>query len=245
MITQLGHPGLVEQPIEREYIPSQGWQAVREWHGSEAAIDGFTSQLVQAGYRLRRFRVGGITYGVEARIPDAQDGSAPPDDPDDDQLVTWELVGNDLNKDLFNHPNYTALVEVEKLVLEELRNTRNFDNANLSIINPGSTGDKFKELLRAGAQSYPVSQYVLRRTGRVGIDWTGQFALTNVGDVYPSTAAMETAEAVPAALKFALPTGKWLKRTPSVRQQRDGRWEINNEWWHADEWSDALYTEVT
>lgn len=244
-MTQLGAPGLTEQPADREYVPQQGWQTTREWHGSEIAVDGFISQLLQAGYRIRRFRVEGTVYGVTAEIPDAQDGSAPADDPDDDQTVSWELVGNDLNKDIFDHSNYDGLDVTEKIVLDELRRTRNFENDNLVIINSGSTGDKFKELIRIGTESFPVSQYVLRRTGTVSIDWNGQFAMTNVGKVFTSTTQLETEESVPAALKFILPSGQWLKRTPSVRQERDGRWQINNEWWHADTWSDVLYDQVT
>ena len=244
-MTQLGAPGLTEQPTDREFVPQQGWQTIREWHGSQTAVDGFLSQLIQSGYRIRRFRVDGSTYGVSAEIPDAQDGAAPSDDPANDQTVTWELVGNDLNKDIFDHPNYEGLSDVEKIVLDELRRTRNFENANLVTINPGSTGDKFKQLIEIGTESFPVSQYVLRRTGTVSITWNGQFAMTNVGKVYASTSDLETAESVPAGLKFILPTGEWLKRTPSVRQERDGRWNITNEFWHADSWADVLYDYVT
>ena len=244
MSTQLGYPGLVKQPSEREYIPGEGWETVEEWHGSQGAVDGFISQLLQFNYRLRRFRVEGATYGVEARIPDAQDGSAPAADPDDDQTVTWELIGNDLEKDLFDAPKYIALSGTEKIVLDELRQTRNFENQNLSVINPNTDGERFKDLIEKGAQAYPVSQYVLRRNATVSPDWPGTFAIANVNKFYATTAALIAAENVSASLKFALPDGMWLKRTPTVSEQRNGRVEAVNEWWHADTWSEALHEEA-
>jgi hypothetical protein len=247
MSTQLGHPGLTEQPTEREYIPAQGWQTVREWHGSEAAVDGFSSQLVQFGYRLRRFRVEGIIYGLEAQIPDAQDGSAPPVDPDDDQLVTWELVGNDLNKSIFDHDNFSDVTSVTAADQQTLRDIRDGTTKHTEAAATDLTGnaEKFRVLLSKGVQSFPISQYVLRKTSTVPLNWAGQQAMTNVGDVYTSTSQMETAEGVPNDLKFIMPEGKWLKRTPTIRQQRSGRWQINSEFWHADDASDVLYDEVT
>ena len=243
MSTLLGSPGLTEQPSEQEYVPGKGWETVREWQGSEAAVDGYISQLLQFGYRLRRFRVEGVTYGVEARVPDAQDGAAPASNPEDDQLHTWELVGNDLNKALFDHDNFIALAAADQQTLRDIRDgtIKHTDAAATALT--GNAG-KFRDLLAKGVQSFPVSQYVLRRTSIVNLTWSGEFVLTNVGKVYTSTTQLETTEGVPADLKFVMPAGKWLKRTPTVRQERDGRWQANNEWWHADDASDVLYEEV-
>lgn len=245
MSTLLGAPGLTEQPPEKEYIPNRGWETVRIWYGTEQACYGFASQLIQTGYRIRISRVENLTYGIEARIPDAQDGATPPNNPDDQQVVTWELVGNDLNKSLFDHDDFESIpLEDDKQTLRDLRDGRKSFTSDFATLLTG-TAAQFRDLLAKGVQGFTVSQYVLRRTGTVPLDWNGQFAMTNVGKVYTSTSQLETEESVPATLNFVMPSGQWLKRTPSIRQQRDGRWTINNEWWHADEWSDLLYDAVT
>lgn len=240
----LGLNGLTLQPERREYTPKEGWITFVPYHGPTDAVQGAIPALVAQGLRFSEFPVQDGIRGIEIRYSNAQDGAAPATNPDTEQTVTWELAGNDLNKDLFDHDNYTALSTANQKTLKELRSGNlKIDDAAVTAL----TGDaeKFADLIKTGAEGFTVSQYVLRRTGVVALNWQGTFGITNVGDYYSSTTALSDAEDVPAALKFSLPAGEWLKRTPSVRQNRDGRWVSTQEWWHADDWSDVLYDVVT
>lgn len=240
----LGHPGLVAQAERREYSPAGGWTTVRTYHGPIDAVQGIIPNLVNQGLRFSEFPVQDGIRGVEIRFSDAQDGAAPPTNPDDEQTTTWELVGNDLNKDLFDHPNYTALSEANKKTLKDYRDgAKKIDDADVSALT--GNAEKFRDLITKGVEGFTVSQYILRKTGVVALNWSGTFGITNVGDYYATTTDLSDTENVPATLKFSLPTGQWLKRTPTIRQNRDGRWVSSQEWWHADDWSDVLYDEVT
>jgi len=84
----------------------------------------------------------------------------------------------------------------------------------------------------------------LRHTVVITSNSTIQPVLTNVGKVY-STAALQSAENIPGTIKFSLPDGYWLKRTPTVDQYGTDKWQITQEYWHADSYSTFLYEEAT
>jgi len=240
----IGINGLTEQPTRREYDPRDGWSTLVTYHGPTAAVQGVIPNLVNQGLRFSEFPVQDGVRGIEIRFSDARDGAAPPTNPDDEQTTTWELVGNDLNKDLFDHANYTALPDANKKTLKDYRNgAKKIDDADVTALT--GNAQKFRDLITKGVEGYTVAQYILRKTGVVALDWSGTFGVTNVGDYYATTADLTTAELVPATLKFSMPSGEWLKRTPTIRQNRDGRWVGTQEWWHADTWSDVLYDEIT
>lgn len=241
----LGLNGLVEQPVRREYDPKEGWVTLVPYHGPTAAVQGAIPAMVSAGLRFSEFPVEAGIRGIEIRYSNAQDGAAPATNPDTEQTVTWELAGNDLNKDIFTSDKFTGgtLDDADRENLEGLRDGT--VRQTHSVIT-GMTGDpaSFRDLIIQGVETYTISQYILRRTGVVALDWAGTFGIPNVGDFYETTADLSSEEEVPSALKFSMPSGQWLKRTPTVRQNKDGRWVSTQEWWHADEWSDVLYDAV-
>lgn len=242
----LGFNGMTLQPERREYDPKEGWVTISTYHGPTESVQGAIPALVSAGLRFSEFPVQDGIRGVEIRYSNAQDGAAPATNPDTEQTVTWELAGNDLSKDLFDHANYTALADAEKETLKKFRSGGLEITADaLSDANLTEDAEKFRDLIKKGAEGYTISQYILRRTGVVALDWAGTFGISNVGNYYETTADLSSEEEVPAALKFSMPSGQWLKRTPTVRQNKDGRWVSTQEWWHADSWSDVLYDAVT
>lgn len=240
----IGYPGMVEQPTERSRDPVQGWAATRTWHGTLSASRAMLAMLEPFDLRVRHFSVSPGIYGVSVEFTDAQDGSAPPADPDDLQVVTWTLDGNDLLKPIFENAAFTALDDADQ---ENLRGLANNEIRQTHTVITSMTGDagEFRDLILQGVTSYPVSQYVLTRTGTVPLEWNGQYSLTNVGKRFASTASLESLESVPSDLAVALPTGEWLKRTPTFSQERNGRYRIVNEFWHADTWAEVLYDLAT
>ncbi|MEK9752253.1 MAG: hypothetical protein VW338_03450 [Rhodospirillaceae bacterium] len=244
MITIVGYPGVSEQDAEREFSPSVGWQTIRTWHGEKAAIEGMLPQFSAFGVRLRTFKVDPAFHGLQAFFPDAQDGTSPAD-PDAKMNIVWELHGNDLNKSIFTHPKFQAIAsKADQETLKKFsRGQLNYTEQAVQDL----TGDAalFREEIHKGVQAYSVAQYVLRRNANVPLAWNGSVAMTDVGKVYATTGDLKTKEGVPNTLFYTLPDGEWLKRAPQIRQQRDGSWNIVNEWWHADDASDLLYEVIT
>lgn len=96
--------------------------------------------------------------------------------------------------------------------------------------------------MQKGTDSWPVSGYVLRRT--VIVAPNAGSALKPVdsnNNKILTTAQLTTLESLPAALKFNVPDGYWLRRTPRIAQQSNNRWQIIYEFWHADEYSSLIY----
>lgn len=241
----LGYNGLVEQPPRREYNPKQGWTTFKVYHGSTEAVEGAIPAMVASGLTFSETVVQDGIREIEIQYSNAQDGAAPATNPDTEQTVTWELAGNDLQKDIFHHPDFDLLAEADQVIMRDFRNgVVNIDAAGLDDGLLDATGKAFRDVINKGEESYLISQYVLRRVGVVSLDWQGTFGITNVGKYYSSSSDLTDVEGVPSALKFSLPSGEWLKRTPTVKQGRDGRWSMTQEWWHADDWSDLFYDAV-
>ena len=237
-MTLAGHPGVVELHPEREYTPQAGWQTTRRFKAVREDMEGFLPTLVADGFQISLQHDAGPVYIARARIANAQDGSAAPDDPDTALQVRWELVGNDLEKDIFSHSAFAALDSAKKV---SLRNYRQDPVTHPYAPTGGTDEAKFKDLLDTGAESYTLSQWVLRRVAMAPSAWGGQVTLSNVGKRFTSTTQIKTLESIPADLSFVMPDGEWLKRTPTFQQQSDGKYQITTEWWHADAWSDLLY----
>jgi hypothetical protein len=126
--------------------------------------------------------------------------------------------------------------------------------ADGALSTAGVDPDVFKEvahLLSKGVETYPVSQFVLRKT-RVVFDGTSirpdyQHVLKPM-----TLATLRAHEEVPTTLLFALDgmprqgdttiaEGIWLKQTPTVQQTGSDKWTITEEWWHADRAEPFIY----
>ncbi len=166
---------------------------------------------------------------------DAADGRKA-DDPTN-LLTTWTLDGQRLENDLFTHPLFKGLSEAEKRNLHDYRNHKG-DDWITSTMFP----DEFLiyEMLLNGTESYLTSQFVLRRTTSVPASYSGQFATFDVNKVY-TTAQLQAAEVIPNTIHFEMPDGEWFKEAPVIKQQSNGRFEIENTWLHAKEWHPSLY----
>jgi hypothetical protein len=96
-----------------------------------------------------------------------------------------------------------------------------------------------------GVEGFSLPQYVLRRVTIVPSGTNLRPALGNVGKIFTSTARLKASERIPQTLLFILPDGVWLKRTPTVQQTASDRWEVQQEWWHADDYSRNIYQTAT
>jgi len=231
--------------------PRTGYQQVVVYTGTPAELETLSANAISNGYSVRYVpdQQGGyssleVTYGAA----ETQDPAVPLSD-------EWSLIGNDLEKSIFEHPSVTSEQETwepsEKVNFKAAIEAalRGDGTTAADLLDPLPAGsvqlaDSLYDELAKGVEAYTVSQFVLRHTVVITSNSTIQPVLTNVGKVY-STAALQSAENIPGTIKFSLPDGYWLKRTPTVDQYGTDKWQITQEYWHADSYSTFLYEEAT
>lgn len=90
-----------------------------------------------------------------------------------------------------------------------------------------------------GVSFYNVIQYVARHTKVTNQSSSIKAARENVGRMFTATTITAL---FPQDVKFEAPTdGYWLKQVPTVDQIEKGKWEIVQEYWHADDYSRLIY----
>ena len=234
-----GNVGVVACDPEIEWSSTNGFRATRKFRGLKADILGQVPLMQLAGYS---FRITPDEDGPMAdcvmTAPDAQDGAAA--NAETELTTTWTVAGNDIEKDLEAHPNWLSMAETERELLREYKAGSKKES---EVTTTTTHGDNFKTLIKAGTTSYTISQIVVQRTMTVGPGYAGAAAMTNINGIY-SEAGLASAESIPSTIVFTMLSGYYLKRTPTITQQPNGRFQIVTEWWHADTWSETLYGAV-
>ena len=240
----LGLPIIRSNP-ERKWDAKKGWVTTEKFKGEYGAICQFAAQ--QLG-RFSSLQISPESDGSASLTLtlDAPDAATPPKDPTntgepEKDAETWELQGNDLTKDVWSHKrvkdlsnaDYTWLRQNVKVAKE--RGTWTQIDAAIASLEL----KKIWRLFMDGVESYSVAQYVLRRSLTTSGSSLGSFVTKGANWQY-STQQIIAEFTVPNGLRFTLPQGAWIMRTPSVTF--DGtKWSNAVEWWHADEWNEALY----
>lgn len=224
-----------QQPDRREWSESVGWQTVRTWivpADDRAALE---QELIEDGAIKVSSVDDGATSTVSGTYPDARDGSQPGAEP---QNVTWELVGNDLMKDIRTHSSLEPATDDDRRYIAEAKAAVDTGEEPASMTSWTTKAWNVYYLLSKGTTDYVLTQYVLRKTIRVSESDGVKASLTNVNKV-------EAPSGVPGAL-FSLPSEQgdgaiqWLKKPPTVTYLGRGKYAITQEWW-AGKWSSVLY----
>ena len=234
-----GDLSLTEADPEIEWNSNTGYRATRKFRGLKQDILGLVPSMQQLGYSFR------ITPDDEGPMsectltaPDAQDGAAA--DGDLELTTVWTVAGNDLEKSIENKSEWTSLPDAER---DDLRDFLNGTKKETEVDVSTTNGVAFRDLIKAGTTSYTLSQIVVQRTMTVSPGFAGAASMTNVNRIYTKD-SLTTAEGIPATIVFSMLDGQYLKRTPTITQQPNGRFQIVNEWWHADTWSTLLYGSI-
>jgi len=238
----------------RSWDPREGWSIDRPWRGSPAAIDVKIAALVAAGIRLTHEADDQAGYERVTAHLGAEDTQ------DDEVELTdqWTLVGNDIEKDLWLHPKVTAIfaafldgsgfptsqyAELKQDFQDVISGDKALDD--LAWWAGASTDTKkFMRALLRGEESYTVSQFVLRNVKVVAANYSLKPSYSRVGKVMSGT-TLDTVYTPPATIKFNLPDGFWMERTPTVEQVAPDKYSITREWWNFDEYDDFIYELVT
>lgn len=253
------------------YNPRTGWQQIVVYTGTPSQIEIVSANAISNGYSVRYVPDSNGTYAtleVTYGAAETQDPAVPLSD-------EWSLVGNDLEKSIFEHPNLLARQDGwssdDKLIFRTIAeaNARGDGQsfieqlADLEVRQDGAVVllEEIKDELAKGVEAFTVSQFVLRHTTVITSNSTIKPNNSNVGKVFKTGSPSplknwqgSDVEApditsdgitIPDTIKFTMPDGYWLKRTPSVEQYGTDKWQVTQEYWHADTYSTFLYKPAT
>jgi len=195
---------------------------------------------------------------LEYSVGDAQDGSEPTEE---NLKPQWSLLGNELEKDLYEFPGIGELTPGTPVSLADTAEAIKEIAKGLEFVeeNPDAIGTTYADidlffgpvashvfLLKArGQESYLESQYVVQRTVNLPKGYAGKWDIENVGKQY-TTAQLIEAEAIPTEIKFTMPgAGVWIKKAPQITPDGAGRYQVADEWVHAQYASTIIYPAFT
>lgn len=237
------------------FDPARGIFVTEVWQGTEAAINGLIASL--RPYQTWEINDSNAPiFEVTIRSPEM------PESDQDDALITWEMIGNDLQKDIYEHPNALACDEGD---IRKIRNAMNSSNSETSPAFTGGTTGSLAQiearrlaaislylLVLKGTTAYLTSQYVLRKTEVVSTGRQIALGYQNVNRIW-SSASINNAEGTPSPIDLSIaqieaikPQDQngyawgWLKKNPTLQQISGGKWQLTKEWW-LEQWSVFIY----
>jgi hypothetical protein len=209
---------------------------------------------------------GGISE-LRARTPTATNPDENPDNIAETPEIEWELLANDEQEDIKTSANARAiesatpgvLAWVDKeieLLKEELEKAETAAEIN-SYVNAASavmtgissTVNAYFLLRLRGVDSYTFSRWYIRKNVAISSISASIAAsivsgtLSNV-DRYFTTAQLVAAETtIPTAISTSLPSvGYWIKHTPVIRSNAQGRLTVSVEYYYTLDLSTFLYS---
>ena len=180
---------------------------------------------------------------LEARINTVLDGRA------EVPINVWELIGQDINHDLYEHPLAGGISETE---LAKLRKAvdQNRRGETVSVFPNDSNALTMYGLLSKGTDSFVRCQYVLRKSQTVTSNFTlavstyGVDAIWSLNQIYAIEPIYN--RIYDTIVTIAEPTAKpgfvfgWLKKSPQITAEANNKIRITQEWW-LEQWSTWIY----
>jgi hypothetical protein len=230
-----------------------GWQTRQTWRGTSEAIRAYIPHWTVDAESIELELSG--PEGV-AVVTYARDAVGNPDQtvhPDAESETVWELAGNDIAKDLFEHPDFLSLPDAQ--IYEIKKQIQNFDSgADISLTSISAENQYWFALAIKGTRQFTDNQWVLRRTVTVPRTFQTPVAMTGIGQLW-TTAQIQATEHVDNQTLFSISTieektgpgaylWSWLKKSPTVSRSSSGRFQMVQEW-HLDLWNSDIYYEYT
>jgi hypothetical protein len=253
------NPTLTSWRLEKD--PTTGFKSVYTWEGSRAAIFGLATLVTSD----QKYVIDDTDKPIYRLIISSPDSGAP--DVENDYVLEWELLGNDVEKSIYEHPNARvlgdkmltaikiAIKEVEDAALLNSSTVYAENETNLAAIAvllgvSSANALLLFRLIVKGTTSFVASQYVLRRTQTISSRGQVTFSFSNVDKIH-TAAQVLASELVPAEVQFSIaaipePTAQtgyswgWLKKTPTIAQAAGRRFQCVQEYW-LEQWSTFLY----
>lgn len=247
--------------VQYDFVPFRGWQTTWTYQSTYPilAAKAIQFQVGSPGAKQNITRVDGPIWKLVVIFDFLNDGVSV-----EVPINTWELLGNDVQKDLYEHPTTLALgintISAVKVAVQSVSSSspgqeqaaKTTAVANLRAV-AGPNADVAEELFNLiikGTTHFYVSEFVLRHTQTVSNTYQTQFALNDIEYIY-TTDQLQLEAAIPTNIVFdiasiAEPAAKdgylwgWLKRSPQISIVAGAKVQVTQEYW-LDQWSTYAY----
>jgi len=239
----------VRQPVKINYDPQRGYLITIPWESAGNNLNGIANsyQSQRVAYELeateRKSILTATASGGQLGIPDLT-------------TDTWQILGNEIQKSLLEHPDVVAAVP--STVRDQLYKAELAGTDEVSFSPPlGAYASKVFDRLRRGATHYALGQYVVRHTTNVSNQYGVNVADFNIERIYTTSQLIaETTNSnswifpMPGRMVYKLqnivaPTAKtdylwgWRKLPSTETTTAGNRVEITTEYW-LEQWDVAI-----
>lgn len=263
MITHFGNFDLIELATPQTFNPATGITTQRRFKLLKTSAPAFTASLTAQGYAWEYSPDDGSPYATVTTLTSPELTTTWTLDGNDLEVPIWQLpaVQAMLSKipDFKDRANIRA--DIESIVRGDFANDNTRTVASIKAVllavatGPVAPGlpnvdgrleQIFEELLRnliAGAEAFPVSTYVLRKTQVLSPVTNVSPGFQNANKVFTLPALVRDEPGIPLNIAGILTDigGYWRKTTPQASQGADGRWTYTVEYWWAETVSEFLY----
>ncbi len=252
--------------VNYKYTPNQGWTTTFTYTGQQARIDTIADQyaISNTGASLEISQDSSPLRKLVVTFDYKYDGSPTTSEV---PINNWELLGSDLNKDVYEGERMIALgASVITAIRLAVQNVNAADVTTAATAYSDATGAitaaalaagvsqsdalDFFDVLVKGTTSFPHSEFVLKRTQSVSNTYATKFALNDINKLYTTEQILAEAE-IPSTIIFDISlievpppqlgyTWAWLKRSPQVATSAGARIQVTQEYW-LEQWADILY----
>ena len=187
-------------------------------------------------------------WRISIRAPDFRDDPASAE-----VITTYELLGNDLQKDIYEAPFLAGAPADQINIVKAYQADKNSPEP---VFGENITSDAvwtLHQLILNGTTAFQTSQYVFRVTSLISARSDQRVSYANVGLVHTSA---QVAAGVPQTILFPLvgdngvpmPAVRdatyfhagWLKKTPTLSQVSFNKFSLVQEFW-LESWAKQLY----
>lgn len=216
---------------------------------------------IAAGFQALRYSFTHTPGGEKSKI--IATASGPDSGQPEVTTDTWQLVGNEIQKDAKEHPTIIALELAHPGAIGYITRFVDlyFQNKTPTETFPGGTAPDsaiaLAQLLIRGTTHYCLSQYVLKHTTNVSNTYAQNVADFNIDKVYTTEQLLSETQngaswiyPLPARLAYKIDnlvanptltgyTWGWMKKASTETTSAGNRIEINTEYW-LEQWNTSL-----
>lgn len=236
----VGVDDMTEQPRQLRWNNEDGFRTERIFHGPADVIEAQFNDLVNNTTGSDEVVATLSNSGKsELRVVIVDDSGSTTGGNTEENNSIWEVLGNDVYKDLRQHPKYSTISTADLLEIE---------NALADGVEYSGSGnaDEYYKLRLRGTEQYIVSEVAIRKTVRVGTRSGVKAAYSNMnrvialGSINPPSILLGALNSLPLA-GGGSGSWEWLKKVPQVRHISRRQFEISYDYWGAEKWSKVLY----
>lgn len=243
----------IRQPYEIDFDPVRGLVVNESFEGAGDGLGGLANTYLNRNVAFR-WKRGATRSSIVATYSGGQNGL-----PDNSQ-ANWQLLANEIQKSIYEHPIALAVEDAFPGTLDIVR--RDFDllSQGEPVGSPAPNAgavDNYNtliSLLRRGTTHFALGQYVLKRTYSVSNYYVGDLPGEGYVECLITTAELLSGLPIPPVISrsiSSIPTPyshagylwSWRQLPTTIVTNAQNRADVSTEWWF-EEWSTDLYLAV-